>query len=150
MRRLSVSFHGEEGVDAGGVTREWYGVLAREIFNENYALFRSTHDGTCMLTAFVALISSPLECAGVTFQPNPFSAVHKDHLEFFRFVGRFIGKAVCDGHLLDAHFTRYVMLSSDLEKDENVTILFCCSSKVILQAHVGNSGDIPRCRRNES
>lgn len=43
--RLSVVFHGEEGIDAGGVTREWYSVLAREIFNENYALFRSTHDG---------------------------------------------------------------------------------------------------------
>lgn len=86
-KRLSVIFHGEEGVDAGGVTREWYSVLAREIFNENYALFRSTHDG-------------------VTFQPNPLSYVNKDHLDYFRFVGRIIGKAVCDGHLLDAHFTR--------------------------------------------
>lgn len=34
--KLSVKFHEEEGVDAGGVTREWYSILAREIFNPNY------------------------------------------------------------------------------------------------------------------
>lgn len=86
-RRLVVSFHNEEGVDAGGLTREWYAVLAREIFNANYALFLSPGDG-------------------VTFQPNPHSFVNPDHLSYFKFVGRIIGKAICDGHLLDAHFTR--------------------------------------------
>lgn len=86
-RRLSVSFHNEEGVDAGGLTREWYNVLAREIFNANYALFLSTGDG-------------------VTFQPNPHSSVNTEHLFYFKFVGRVIGKAICDGFLLDAHFTR--------------------------------------------
>jgi hypothetical protein len=30
---------GEEGIDAGGVTREWYTVMAREVFNLNLALF---------------------------------------------------------------------------------------------------------------
>lgn len=86
-RRLSVSFHNEEGVDAGGLTREWYNVLAREIFNANYALFLSTGDG-------------------VTFQPNPHSSVNTEHLFYFKFVGRVIGKAISDGFLLDAHFTR--------------------------------------------
>jgi len=85
-RRLTVSFHGEEGMDAGGLTREWYSVLAREIFNPNYALFTSP--------------------ASVTFQPNPQSFVNPDHLSYFKFVGRVIGKAICDGQLLDAHFTR--------------------------------------------
>ena len=37
-RRLSVTFHGEEGIDVGGLTREWYSVLAKEIFNANYCL----------------------------------------------------------------------------------------------------------------
>lgn len=86
-RRLVVSFHNEEGVDAGGLTREWYNVLAREIFNANYALFLSCGDG-------------------VTFQPNPHSGVNTDHLFYFKFVGRVFGKAICDGFLLDAHFTR--------------------------------------------
>ncbi len=30
---------GEEGIDAGGVSREWYTVMAREVFNLNLALF---------------------------------------------------------------------------------------------------------------
>eukprot|EP00940_MAST-03C_sp_MAST-3C-sp2_P002673 g2673.t1 len=42
--RLRVTFEGEDGVDAGGLTREWYSVLAREIFNPNYGLFIKSHD----------------------------------------------------------------------------------------------------------
>jgi len=86
-RRVSISFHGEEGMDAGGLTREWYSVLARDIFNADYALFVSSGDS-------------------VTFQPNAYSYVNEDHLLYFKFVGRVIGKAICDGQLLDAHFTR--------------------------------------------
>jgi hypothetical protein len=33
------ALQGEEGVDAGGVSREWYSVMAQEIFNPNLALF---------------------------------------------------------------------------------------------------------------
>lgn len=69
------------------MTREWYSVLAREVFNAGYVLFVTTGDG-------------------VTFQPNPNSYVNPDHLSYFKFVGRIIGKAICDGHLMDAHFTR--------------------------------------------
>jgi len=74
-------------MDAGGLTREWYTVLAREIFNPHYALFTPTSDN-------------------VTFQPNSMSYINEEHLAFFKFVGRIIGKAICDGQLLDAHFTR--------------------------------------------
>lgn len=37
--KLRVQFIGEEGMDAGGLTREWYSLLSREMFNPNYALF---------------------------------------------------------------------------------------------------------------
>ena len=85
-RKLVVSFSGEEGLDAGGVTREWFSEVAKEIFNPMYALFRPAGD--------------------LTFQPNPQSHINPDHLQYFKFVGRVIGKAICDGHLMDAHFTR--------------------------------------------
>lgn len=85
--RLHVTFVNEEGVDAGGLSREFFGILAKEIFNPNYALFTSTEDGC-------------------TFQPNPQSGINRDHLDYFKFVGRIVGKAVADGFLLDAHFTR--------------------------------------------
>ena len=85
--RLHITFVNEEGVDAGGLSREFFGILAKEMFNPNYALFTSTEDGC-------------------TFQPNPYSNINPEHLSYFHFVGRIVGKALADGFLLDAHFTR--------------------------------------------
>lgn len=86
--RLHVQFTGEEGVDAGGVTREWYTILARQIFDPNYVLFTRS------------------AAKAATYQPDKRSYINKEHLENFRFVGRIIGKAIYDGQLLDAYFTR--------------------------------------------
>ena len=85
--RLHITFRNEEGVDAGGLSREFFGILAKDMFNPNYALFTSTEDGC-------------------TFQPNPNSNINPDHLSYFTCVGRIVGKAVLDGFLMDAHFTR--------------------------------------------
>jgi len=85
--RLQITFAEEEGVDAGGLSREFFAILAKEMFNPNYALFMSTEDGC-------------------TFQPNPNSTINPDDKRYFKFVGRIVGKAVSDGFLLDAHFTR--------------------------------------------
>ena len=86
--KLSVRFYDEEGVDAGGVTREWFQILARQMFNPNYALFQ------------------PCAADRLTYQPNRASSVNPEHLSFFKFVGRVIGKAIFDGRLLDAYFAR--------------------------------------------
>lgn len=86
--KLSVKFVNEEGVDAGGVTREWYGILAEAIFNPDYALFE------------------PCAADAGTYQPSQRSWVNADHLSFFKFIGRVIGKAIYDGRLLDAYFSR--------------------------------------------
>ena len=85
---LRVTFKGEEGVDGGGLTREWFQVLATEMFNPNYALFIPSEEGN-------------------TFQPNPNSSVNQlEHLPYFNFVGTVIGLAVYHGVMLDAYFTR--------------------------------------------
>jgi E3 ubiquitin-protein ligase HUWE1 len=91
-QKLSVTFRSggleEEGMDAGGLTREWYTTLMRQIFDPNYGLFKTAGDGS-------------------TFQPNPQSNfVNEQDREFFKFFGQVVGKALVDGHLLDAHFTR--------------------------------------------
>lgn len=86
--KLSISFVGEEGMDAGGVAREWFKILACEMFNPNYALFAQAGGKAC------------------TFHPNKMSAVNSDHLSFFHFIGRIVGKAVFDGQHLKAYFTR--------------------------------------------
>lgn len=87
---LEIHFNGEEGVDAGGVTREWYQVLSRQMFDPNYALF------------------IPVASDKTTFHPNRTSWVNPEHLSFFKFVGMIIGKAVYDGYVLDCHFSRAV------------------------------------------
>lgn len=33
---------------------------------------------------------------GATYQPSPMSAINPDHLHHFRFIGRVLGKALCD------------------------------------------------------
>lgn len=87
--KLNVKFHGEEGVDAGGVTREWYSDLSRKMFNPDNGLFLP--------------VAPPHNMA---LQPNRMSWVNGDHLQFFAFTGRVLGKAIADGRLLDVHFTR--------------------------------------------
>ncbi|KAI0318271.1 hypothetical protein OF83DRAFT_1262061 [Amylostereum chailletii] len=86
--KLSVRFYDEEGVDAGGVTREWFQILARQMFDPNNALFE------------------PCAADKLTYQPNKASWVNPEHLSFFKFVGRVIGKAIYDNRLLDAYFAR--------------------------------------------
>ncbi|KAL6717333.1 E3 ubiquitin-protein ligase tom1 [Lecanora helva] len=88
--KLSIRFNGEEGVDAGGVTREWFQVLSRQMFNPDYALF------------------IPVASDRTTFHPNKLSKVNDEHLMFFKFIGRIIGKALYEGRALDCHFSRAV------------------------------------------
>ncbi|CAL5394802.1 unnamed protein product [Camellia sinensis] len=85
--RLNVYFQGEEGIDAGGLTREWYQLLSRVIFDKGALLFATVGNES-------------------TFQPNPNSIYQTEHLLYFKFVGRVVGKALFDGQLLDVHFTR--------------------------------------------
>ncbi|KAH7670367.1 E3 ubiquitin-protein ligase HUWE1 protein [Dioscorea alata] len=85
--RLTVHFQGEEGIDAGGLTREWYQLLSRVIFDKGALLFTTVGNEA-------------------TFQPNPNSVFQTEHLSYFKFVGRVVGKALFDGQLLDVHFTR--------------------------------------------
>ncbi|KAJ4483401.1 hypothetical protein J3R30DRAFT_3834848 [Lentinula aciculospora] len=86
--KLNIRFYEEEGVDAGGLTREWFQILARQMFDPNNALFQ------------------PCAADKLTYQPNKNSWVNPEHLSFFKFVGRVIGKAIYDGRLLDAYFAR--------------------------------------------
>lgn len=70
--RLNVHFQGEEGIDAGGLTREWYQLLSRVIFDKGALLFTTVGNNA-------------------TFQPNPNSVYQTEHLSYFKFVGRVVG-----------------------------------------------------------
>ncbi len=42
----------------------------------------------------------------MTYMPNPSSSVNPNHLNYFKFIGRVIAKAIYDNKLLDCYFTR--------------------------------------------
>ena len=88
--KLEITFKGESGVDAGGLTREWYQVLSRQMFNPDYALFL------------------PVASDKTTFHPNRTSGINPEHLSFFKFSGMIIAKAIRDQCFLDCHFSREV------------------------------------------
>lgn len=86
-KRLMVKFRGEEGLDYGGVAREWLYLLSHEMLNPQYGLFQYSTE------------------SNYTLQINPDSGVNPEHLSYFHFVGRIIGIAVFHGHYIDGGFT---------------------------------------------
>lgn len=88
--RLNVHFQGEEGIDAGGLTREWYQLLSRVIFDKNALLFTTVGNNA-------------------SFQPNPNSVYQTEHLSYFKFVGRVVHflalkyLCTCTPKLLQSH-----------------------------------------------
>ncbi|XP_058465974.1 E3 ubiquitin-protein ligase SMURF2 [Malaya genurostris] len=86
-KRLMVKFKGEEGLDYGGVAREWLHLLSREMLNPQYGLFQYSGDDRYSL------------------QINQDSGINPDHLSYFHFVGRILGVAVFHNHVLDGGFT---------------------------------------------
>ncbi|XP_062915007.1 E3 ubiquitin-protein ligase SMURF1 isoform X2 [Mobula hypostoma] len=86
-KRLMVKFRSEEGLDYGGVAREWLYLLCHEMLNPYYGLFQYSTDNI------------------YTLQINPDSAVNPEHLSYFHFVGRIMGLAVFHGHYINGGFT---------------------------------------------
>lgn len=85
-QRLMIKFDGEEGLDYGGVSREYFFLLSHEMFNPFYGLFEySAHDN-------------------YTLQINPHSSINPEHLNYFKFIGRVVGLAVFHRRFLDAFF----------------------------------------------
>ncbi|TDL27594.1 HECT-domain-containing protein [Rickenella mellea] len=85
-KRLMIKFDGEDGLDYGGVSREFFFLLSHEMFNPFYCLFEySAHDN-------------------YTLQINPASGVNPEHLTYFKFIGRCMGLAIFHRRFLDAYF----------------------------------------------
>ena len=75
-KKLYIIFAGEQGLDYGGVAREWFFLLSHEILNPMYCLFEYA------------------AADNYSLQINPNSSLNPDHLQLFNFVGRFIALAV--------------------------------------------------------
>ena len=85
--KITIEFSGERGQDVGGLTRDFFIDLSREMFNQNFGRFKHSDNGS-------------------SYMPNPKSYVQSDHLSFFKFIGRVIGKALLENCNLECYFVR--------------------------------------------
>ncbi|GAA5813710.1 hypothetical protein MFLAVUS_007197 [Mucor flavus] len=80
----------EAGIDGGGVFKEFLTGVGLDAFNTNFGLFVATPDQL--------------------LYPNPSSyATEPQQLEYFKFLGLIIGKAVYEGILLDVAFAEFFL-----------------------------------------
>ncbi|KAL9183969.1 hypothetical protein ACHAXT_002055 [Thalassiosira profunda] len=85
-------FIGEAGIDAGGLAREWFQLVTDEVFDPDMGLWQTSATNQMCL------------------QINPASALScpDDHLIYFRFIGRVMGKAMFDRQLVKGHMVKHL------------------------------------------
>ncbi|XP_007894931.2 probable E3 ubiquitin-protein ligase HECTD2 [Callorhinchus milii] len=81
-KKLKVTFVGEAGLDMGGLTKEWFLLLIRQIFQADYGMFAYQWDSRCYW----------------------FSSFKCENYSEFRLVGALMGLAVYNSITLDIRF----------------------------------------------
>jgi len=128
MRKIfRFEFIGEPGVDAGGVAREWFQLVSDLLFNPDFALWSySSINQMCM-------------------QINPSSGIANDeHLRYFHFTGRILGKALFDRQIVSGHLVRplykhilgWPLTVADLEQLDADTYANLCKLKDLADVEV--------------
>ncbi|XP_022814936.1 apoptosis-resistant E3 ubiquitin protein ligase 1 isoform X2 [Spodoptera litura] len=80
-KNFDITFQGEQGVDWGGVRREWFSLLCGQLFDPKFGLFVSFHDSPTGLV-----------------HPNPDRPPHLK-LKHFELAGKLVGKCVYESAL---------------------------------------------------
>jgi len=91
-KRWRIEFAGEPGIEAGGLTREWFQLVTEKIFDPDFGLWLSSVNNQ------------------MAMQINPASHIScpDDYLRFFRFLGRVMGRALFDRQLIKGHMVRHL------------------------------------------
>ncbi|GAB9475890.1 Hect e3 ubiquitin [Globisporangium polare] len=84
---MRIDFAGDQGVDAGGLHREWLMILNQELANPANGVF---------------------ECIDMAEQifylnPNSFYDIGEDHLMYYFATGRLVGRSLLEGQVLNFH-----------------------------------------------
>lgn len=86
-KRLNIIFRGESAIDYGGPSREWFRLVMNEVCNQDFALFCETAPKSGVFTI------------------SNLSSVNPSHLQYFKFVGRLMGKAISEEYLIPVTFS---------------------------------------------
>jgi len=91
-KRWRIEFAGEPGIEAGGLTREWFQLVTEQIFDPDRGLWLSSENNQ------------------MSMQINPASHIlcPDDYLKFFRVLGRVMGRALFDRQLIKGHMVRHL------------------------------------------
>ncbi|RWS26545.1 putative E3 ubiquitin-protein ligase HECTD2-like protein [Leptotrombidium deliense] len=81
-KKLKVTFVGEPGLDMGGLTKEWFLLLIKQIFHPDYGMFVYHHKARCYW----------------------FSTAQAGNLREYNLIGVLMGLAVYNCIILDLHF----------------------------------------------
>jgi ubiquitin-protein ligase E3 C len=88
---IDENFMQEEGIDGGGLTKEFLTKLTERIFDPHYGFFTET----------------PVDHR---LYPNYLSSINNhNYLDLFRFFGMIVGKAIYEGILLKCSFARFFL-----------------------------------------
>lgn len=88
----------EPGVDGGGIFKDFMENITKTAFDIQYGLFKETADHL--------------------LYPNPASGtIHPEHLQYFEFLGKILGKAMFEGILVDIPFATFFL--SKLKEKHN-------------------------------
>jgi ubiquitin-protein ligase E3 C len=80
----------EQGIDGGGLFKEWLTSLSKEVFDTNRGLWLATDQNE--------------------LYPNPHAyAKEPDQLEWYTFIGRMLGKALYEGLLMNVSFAGFFL-----------------------------------------
>lgn len=118
-KKMLIKFRGEDGLDYGGIAREWIYLLSHEMLNPYYGLFQYSRDDVYTLQINPNSAINPVSshcrqrmtahccccCVGCWHSPTACSSALQEHLSYFYFVGRVIGMAVFHGLYIDGGFT---------------------------------------------
>ena len=80
--RMSVKFINEPGIDAGGLTTEYFNLVSKYIVDPENRLFTTYNNGG-------------------SYQPHTLGNKLDNFEEKYKFIGRLVGKAICSGCTLD-------------------------------------------------
>jgi ubiquitin-protein ligase E3 A len=86
-KKLRIKFIGEDGIDAGGVQREFFAIIIRDLFNAQYGMFQPVAQSHC-----------------VWFNSNAMEECQPE----YELIGKLLGLAIFNNVLLDIRFPQVV------------------------------------------
>jgi len=86
QKQLFIEFDNEPGIDWGGLTREWLGLLQKSIFSPDFGIFELQENGRCI-------------------QPSVVAKIDPEGLLYLRIAGRIVAKAILEEWILNINFT---------------------------------------------